>query len=336
MRTALLLLLATSACRLPELTMPRRFIDLDGDGYTEAEGDCEPLNGEIYPGADEYCDNLDNNCNVSIDEEGAIDESTWYQDQDHDSYGDPNVTLGACNQPAGFVSNDDDCDDLHGSVAPGNFDDCDRVDSDCDGVADDDADVVWYRDEDLDGATPTSVPPPRSSATRTTTTATAPRTTGPSTPLLGAWTTTATPMAPPSRPRAPACSQRRGTTSPTARTVTTATPGSAAPRTAAFPRVGCSRTWARAPTRSCRGVAPRRSAGRWRRRTSMATTTTTCSSGTSTTAWGSWRWSGGPLAAAPGPSSFRTRRTSPSRWTWMRRRSTAPPSRSSQTSTTTT
>ncbi|MBW1880527.1 MAG: putative metal-binding motif-containing protein, partial [Deltaproteobacteria bacterium] len=151
MRTALLLLLATSACKLPELTMPQRFIDLDEDGYTEAEGDCEPLNGEIYPGADEYCDNQDNNCNVSIDEEGAIDESTWYLDSDNDGYGALGSPLEACVQPEGFVSNADDCDDQHQTIAPNLLDDCDGIDSDCDGVADDDAHVVWYHDNDGDG-----------------------------------------------------------------------------------------------------------------------------------------------------------------------------------------
>ncbi|MEN8191466.1 MAG: DUF6443 domain-containing protein, partial [Bacteroidota bacterium] len=37
--------------------------------------------------------------------------TTWYADTDGDSYGDPNVTLSQCTQPAGYVSNGSDYDD---------------------------------------------------------------------------------------------------------------------------------------------------------------------------------------------------------------------------------
>ncbi|WP_199270252.1 DUF3500 domain-containing protein [Algibacter sp. L3A6] len=38
-------------------------------------------------------------------------ESTWYQDADEDGLGDPSVTLSACEQPSGYVSNSNDSDD---------------------------------------------------------------------------------------------------------------------------------------------------------------------------------------------------------------------------------
>jgi hypothetical protein len=38
-------------------------------------------------------------------------QQAWYQDSDMDTYGNPNVSLMDCNQPAGYVSNPDDCDD---------------------------------------------------------------------------------------------------------------------------------------------------------------------------------------------------------------------------------
>ena len=40
--------------------------DMDADGYESAEcggADCDDTNGDTYPGADELCDGLDNDCN---------------------------------------------------------------------------------------------------------------------------------------------------------------------------------------------------------------------------------------------------------------------------------
>lgn len=37
-------------------------VDADGDGYTASQGDCDDANSTVYPGAPEYCDGLDNDC----------------------------------------------------------------------------------------------------------------------------------------------------------------------------------------------------------------------------------------------------------------------------------
>ena len=42
--------------------------DLDADGFTEAEGDCNDNNASIYPGAPELCDGFDNDCDDDLDE----------------------------------------------------------------------------------------------------------------------------------------------------------------------------------------------------------------------------------------------------------------------------
>ena len=41
--------------------------DIDGDGSLN-QWDCDPVNPDVHPGAQEVCDGLDNNCNMFIDE----------------------------------------------------------------------------------------------------------------------------------------------------------------------------------------------------------------------------------------------------------------------------
>lgn len=91
--------------------------DLDGDGLTEADGDCDDRNPDSGPGAVEVADGSDNDC------DGAIDEDTIVSDDDGD----------------GFAEVDGDCDDEDDRVKPG-ADPVEGVaDADCDGLADQDA-----------------------------------------------------------------------------------------------------------------------------------------------------------------------------------------------------
>ena len=83
--------------------------DADGDGFDATE-DCDDTNPDIYPGATEYCNGIDDNCDGSLDRD-AIDKVTSYEDADRDGYGNPDVYLWACNVPSDHVLNADDCDD---------------------------------------------------------------------------------------------------------------------------------------------------------------------------------------------------------------------------------
>jgi hypothetical protein len=116
--------------------------DLDGDGYN-ADEDCNDDNDAIHPGANETCDGVDNNCNGKVDE-GV--EELFYADADNDSYGDPESSTPACSAPEGYVSNDDDCNDLSADFYPGAPEaDCtDSNDYNCDGS-------VGFADADGDG-----------------------------------------------------------------------------------------------------------------------------------------------------------------------------------------
>ena len=107
--------------------------DLDEDGFTVADGDCNDSDDTVFPGADEVCDDVDNNCDGLIDEE-SIDAITWYLDADVDAFGNPNVSLEACVAPSGYVSDNTDCNDFDPTVHPGAVEIAgDGIDQDCDG-----------------------------------------------------------------------------------------------------------------------------------------------------------------------------------------------------------
>ena len=48
---------------------------------------------------------------MACGDDDSCAESTWYADTDNDGLGDPNTTRSACEQPDGFVDNNDDTDD---------------------------------------------------------------------------------------------------------------------------------------------------------------------------------------------------------------------------------
>ena len=125
-------------------------VDADGDGaiYTV---DCDDDDASIYPGATETCDDVDEDCDGTIDED-AIDAFTWYQDADKDGYGGT-TSVTQCDPPRGYVPYGEDCDDSDSSISPDADERCNDVDDDCDGDVDEDATdaATWYADSDEDG-----------------------------------------------------------------------------------------------------------------------------------------------------------------------------------------
>ncbi len=122
------------------------------EGYVADDTDCDDAEDATFPGADEYCDGADDDCDGDVDEDEAVDASTWHLDFDGDGYGG-SLTTPSCEQPSGYVADDTDCDDGDATSYPGGSEVCDLADNDCNGTVDDGASdaLTWYADADSDG-----------------------------------------------------------------------------------------------------------------------------------------------------------------------------------------
>ncbi len=100
--------------------------DIDGDGYTAEQGDCNDIDADINPGATDSCgDGIDQDCSGS--------DLTCPEDIDDD--GD------------GYTENTGDCDDTKTNINPGATEICgDGIDQDCSG-----SDLTCPGDIDNDG-----------------------------------------------------------------------------------------------------------------------------------------------------------------------------------------
>ncbi len=122
-------------------------------GASETKNDCDDTDDKVHPGADEYCNGIDDDCDDEEDEE-AVDRTAWFEDADSDGYGGASRSTMACDAPAGYDDSSDDCNDGNGAVHPGASEYCGGIDWDCD-LAVNEADsvdiVAYYSDTDGDG-----------------------------------------------------------------------------------------------------------------------------------------------------------------------------------------
>ncbi len=137
--------------------------DLDGDGHSTCDGDCDDNDPYLFPGASEYCDGLDNDCDGVVPLNEADDDGDGFM-----------ICAGDCDDndpdlhPAdldldGFTPCDGDCDDSSADTYPGATEICDGLDNDCDGVldppeADFDGDGVPICAADCDDSDPLTYP----------------------------------------------------------------------------------------------------------------------------------------------------------------------------------
>jgi hypothetical protein len=142
------------------------FADADGDGfgdvttlistcvqpqgYVTDNTDCKDNAAAIYPGAQEICNDVDDDCNDLIDD--GLVFITYYADLDGDTFGDINNPLDACVIPAGYVTNSADCNDNNANQNAASAEICNGEDDDCDGAIDNGLIFLdYYADLDSDG-----------------------------------------------------------------------------------------------------------------------------------------------------------------------------------------
>ncbi len=171
------------------------FMDMDSDGYGDANinmmvcanvpgfvadnTDCDDANGAVSPMQTEVCNLIDDDCDIEVDE---FVQTEYFADNDGDGYGDANNSSFACDTPAGYVGNNDDCDDqmltyedtdgdgfgglsivacgvisaddcddMNAGVNPIASEVCNYIDDNCNGESDEFVQNVYYADADGDG-----------------------------------------------------------------------------------------------------------------------------------------------------------------------------------------
>ena len=105
------------------------------EGYSTVEGDCDQNDAEINPGAEEYCNEHDDDCDDLVDE-GSLPQA-HYPDPDGDGHGEPgSEAVLDCPPPPSHAPTNDDCREGDDTAYPGAIEVCDGHDNDCDGQSD--------------------------------------------------------------------------------------------------------------------------------------------------------------------------------------------------------
>jgi hypothetical protein len=119
--------------------------DDDGDGYCEGPPctnatstipDCNDANPSAFPGGNEICNNVDDNCDGQVDE--GLPAELYYPDMDADGYGS-GTPISSCNGPPNGVPTapaPGDCDDANPQVNPGVDEIQNGYDDNCNGQID--------------------------------------------------------------------------------------------------------------------------------------------------------------------------------------------------------
>jgi alpha-tubulin suppressor-like RCC1 family protein len=111
-------------------------------GFTNVATDCNDGASTVRPGAPELCNDVDDDCDMSVDD--GVSASPCHADADGDGFGAGPALLrcrdatraaqGYC--PIGYTNTATDCNDAAGTIRPMATETCNGLDDDCDGTAD--------------------------------------------------------------------------------------------------------------------------------------------------------------------------------------------------------
>jgi len=139
-------------------------IDLDGYGAGAATNSCTPISGNyvtnnldcnnsdanIRPNATEICNNIDDNCNLFVDD--GLTFINYYLDTDGDGFG-AGAALNSCSNPGiAYSTNNTDCNNSNPAIRPNAIEICNDIDDNCNSNIDEGLVFVnYYLDADQDG-----------------------------------------------------------------------------------------------------------------------------------------------------------------------------------------
>jgi uncharacterized protein (TIGR03382 family) len=108
-------------------------------GYSAAGGDCNDSNDAIHPGATEYCNQVDDDCDGEVDDDAIP--LTLYPDADGDGYYgvdefESGETIVGCVPHDGYAAEPGDCEPEDPEINPGVEEVCNLIDDDCSGKLD--------------------------------------------------------------------------------------------------------------------------------------------------------------------------------------------------------
>jgi len=107
-------------------------------GFATKAGDCNDNFDKIFPGANELCNELDDDCDGETDEGLPIE--LLFEDDDGDGHGRPgSPSKMACGPQNGWGVGGDDCNDDDADINPDADELCNQIDDDCDGRVDEGA-----------------------------------------------------------------------------------------------------------------------------------------------------------------------------------------------------
>lgn len=105
------------------------------------------------PSAEVCNDKIDNNCDGKVDDDNAQGCTTYYSDNDEDTYGTGGGVCSCKDPGAGFTDKGGDCNDLNKSVNPKAPEICDLLDNNCNGSTDESGSLgckLYFKDTDGD------------------------------------------------------------------------------------------------------------------------------------------------------------------------------------------